>query len=108
MIVQSQLQRDGAKYLRIPTTTGIDQMSSGSKNTGQLDGSMDMEQEATQSRNGSSAPPVKLNPIVFTYARNPGLATILFSSVYCQLPACTHLVSKVVIQQLLTGGVIFF
>lgn len=88
MIVQSQLQRDGAKYLKISTTKGIDQTSSGSKGTGQPNRSMGMEGESAESGGGSSPLPVKLNPIVFTYARNAGVAAIFSSSVHCQLPAC--------------------
>ena len=75
VIVQSQLQRDGAKYLNIATMKNVDQTTRGSAENG-----------------GGSAPlPVKLNPIVFTYARNAGVATIFSSSVYRQLLASSCL-----------------
>jgi hypothetical protein len=82
VIVQSQLQRDGAKYLKLPTAKA----SSGPAST------------AGERAEGERAPQLKLNPIVFTYAANRAVATKSLSSVHRNTSIPLALASKILSQ----------
>lgn len=60
VIIQSQLQRDGAKYLIRPATKGSDSLDAGRPHNSVA------EAEINRGNDGRSKTQLKLNPIVFT------------------------------------------